>query len=270
MGDRDFVELVAGRALDDLDPHEQARLEPHLAVCRPCRDAAWDLDETIADLALAAPYRVPPAALHNSVMKALDARPLTLVSSPAATSREAAPRGGRLRWRWEGIRPLLPLGLAAVIAVAAIGTLGYQTIQLRGQLNDASAQVGSLQDQLGDQSGMLAVAMNPTHRLAVLKPEALAPNAAASVVFVPGTDRSYLVADQLPSTAPGTVYQLWYADAAGVHAGRTFTWSGHGTVVQPFGVDLSGKAAAMVTLESTGGATGSPGPQVVFGTIPTA
>jgi hypothetical protein len=35
----------------------------------------------------------------------------------------------------------------------------------------------------------------------------------------------------------------------------------------PVGVDLAHSAAVMVTLEPSGGATGAPGPQVVFGEL---
>ena len=62
----------------------------------------------------------------------------------------------------------------------------------------------------------------------------------------------------------------WSADTAGVHPLGTFTFDGEGTFVAPFGVDLSKAAAAMITIEPTGGATGEPGPQVVFGELPTS
>lgn len=102
---------------------------------------------------------------------------------------------------------------------------------------------------------------------AVLHAEALAPAAAATVVFRPGSADAYLVADDLPAVPAGHVYQLWVADASGAHALGTFSPDGSDPVVVPFGMDLSGKAAAMVTLEPTGGATGAPGPQVVFGEL---
>ena len=44
-------------------------------------------------------------------------------------------------------------------------------------------------------------------------------------------------------------------------------YDGRGPFVAPFGVDLADGAAAMVTLEPMGGATGEPGPQVVFGEL---
>jgi hypothetical protein len=84
-------------------------------------------------------------------------------------------------------------------------------------------------------------------------------------MFRPGTTESYLLANDLPATPAGQVYQLWFADTAGVHALGTFHHDGEGPFVAPFGVDLGSSAAAMVTLEPEGGAVGEPGPQVVFG-----
>jgi hypothetical protein len=75
------------------------------------------------------------------------------------------------------------------------------------------------------------------------------------------------MADRLPATPDGMVYQLWYADAAGVHALGTFRHDGEGPLLARFGVDLGSSAAAMVTLEPEGGAVGEPGPQVVFGEL---
>jgi hypothetical protein len=86
-------------------------------------------------------------------------------------------------------------------------------------------------------------------------------------MFVPGTSRAYLVAEGLPATPSGQGYQLWYADAAGVHPLQTVSFDGNGAFVAPLGVDLSTAAAVMVTLENAGGATGDPGPQVVFGQL---
>lgn len=113
----------------------------------------------------------------------------------------------------------------------------------------------------------MAAAMNPQHVTVALAAEPAAPNANAVVVFVPGTDSSYLVAENLPATPSGHGYQLWYADAAGVHGLQTVAYDGNGTFVVPLAVDLSSSTAVMVTLEETGGAKGTPGEQVVFGEL---
>jgi hypothetical protein len=75
------------------------------------------------------------------------------------------------------------------------------------------------------------------------------------------------MAGQLPAPPAGNVYQLWSADASGVHALATFTCDPSLSCLAPFGTDLSGATAAMITLEPAGGAQGEPGPQVAFGEL---
>ncbi len=67
----------------------------------------------------------------------------------------------------------------------------------------------------------------------------MAPDALARVVFRPGTTDAFLMATELPATPAGHVYQLWVADAAGVHALGTFRHDGRGAFIAPFGVDLA-------------------------------
>ena len=125
----------------------------------------------------------------------------------------------------------------------------------------------SAQAQLEARDGAMAVLVSPDHETATLQPDALAPDAVAVAVFQPGTTESYVMVANLPATPAGHVYQLWYADTAGVHALGTFHHAGLAAFVAPFGVDLANSEAAMITLEPDGGAVGEPGPQVVFGTL---
>ena len=113
----------------------------------------------------------------------------------------------------------------------------------------------------------MAAAMNPEHVTVALESEPLAAGASAVVVFVPGTDSSYVVAQNLPATPSGHGYQLWYADEAGVHPLQTVPYDGNGAFVAPLDVDLASSTAVMITLEESGGAQGEPGEQVVFGEL---
>jgi hypothetical protein len=158
------------------------------------------------------------------------------------------------------------LGLAAVFAAAAVG-LGVRTLGLQDELDGSAAQVAQLRTQVAAQGGVMAASVNPRHVTVALHAEELAPNATAMVVFVPGTDRSYLVADNLPATPSGHGYQLWWADAAGVHPLQTVAYDGNGAFVAPLDVDLATGTAVMITLEESGGAQGEPGPQVIFGEL---
>ena len=174
----------------------------------------------------------------------------------AYTSTTPTPRPRIARWG--------SLAAAAVFAIVAVG-LAAQNQRLDEQVAAANAALAEAQVQLLARQAAVAVAADPGTVTVALHSEPVAPTADAVVMFRPGTTEAYLLANDLPATPTGQVYQLWFADAAGVHALGTFHHDGEGPFVAPFGVDLASSAAAMVTLEPEGGAVGEPGPQVVFG-----
>jgi len=228
-------QLAAGAALDDLDPTERREFDAHVRWCVACANLARDLDDVLGELALATPEVAPPPALRGAILPRRERR------SPA-------------RWRWA-----LPGLAAAVLAVVVFG-LGTQTLRL-------NEGIAAARSRIAQQATAMAIVVDPAHRTASLSAEPAAPVATAVVVYRPGTHDAFVMADHVPPTPAGMVYQLWYADAGGVHPLGTFRYDGEGPFLAPFGVDLGASAAAMVTLEREGGATGEPGPQVVFGKL---
>lgn len=253
-------QIAAGAALDDLDPAERRTFDAHVRGCRACDRLAQDLGDVIGDLALLAPEIAPPATLGRSILHVLP----RIETGPGLTATGAVPpplriashderrSRARLVGAWTGLA-------AAVLAVAVVG-LATQTVRLDGEVAASHSRIAA-------QAAAMAVIVDPAHRTASLTAEAAAPIATAVVVYRPGTPDAFLMADHLPVTPAGMVYQLWFADASGVHPLGTFTYDGEGPFLAPFGVDLATSAAAMVTLEPAGGATGKPGPQVVFGEL---
>jgi hypothetical protein len=262
--------LAAGAALDDLEPDEQAVYESHRAGCAACGVAEDELAVVLSDLALVVPERVPPPDLLAGIRRAIEAEDGGVRSSasagvrlhtiPAPRALEPVARGRRTPWGFAGI------ALAAALAVVAVG-LGALTTTLRTDLDRSQATIDQLRAQLDGRGAVLAAALDPGHVTVALHPEALAPNAEATVVYVPGTSEAWMVARGLPATPPGTGYQLWYADEAGVHGLQTVAFDGHTAFVASFDVDLATSDAVMLTLEPAGGAIGDPGPQVVFGEL---
>lgn len=178
------------------------------------------------------------------------------IEPPAALPHPVAPapsRGGLTAWLRRPAFAVAAAGLAIVLAVT--------TLSLASQASDLRSTVAT-------RDAAIAVLANPAHVVAPLTPEDPAAGIAAMAVYVPDSTESYVMAIGLAPTPAGEVYQLWSADTAGVHPLGTFTYDGEGAFVAPFGVDLSKAAAAMITIEPTGGATGEPGPQVVFGELP--
>jgi hypothetical protein len=278
--------LVAGAILDDLEPAEAAAYEAHRGGCTDCRHLELELDLVLADLALVVPERIPPADLLGGIRRALagetavqieagaqvagvghgrqETRTTTPVDGPTMSTPAPAPvvpmRRASRRF------PYASLALAAALGVVAVG-LGARSIALQQDLDRATVRAEAAQAALAGHGEAMTVALNPSHVEVRLHAEAMAPDAQATVVFVPGTQTSWIVARNLPATPSGHGYQLWYADAAGVHPLQTVAYDGSGTFVAPIGVDLADSAAVMITLEQAGGATGDPGPQVVFGEL---
>ena len=258
-----FQELAAGAVLEDLDPSELERLEDHLAGCIDCSALSDRLHDVVWDLALLTPESAPPPALQGRVLQAVRA---TASDAPVQLHPHRSvqlAQGPRARRRWT---TLAPLALAAALGAVAIG-LGGRVVQLTQESADAAVAAEDAAGQIAAREGAMAVLVSPDHQTATLESEALAPEAKAVAVFEPGTTESYVMVADLPATPPGHVYQLWYADAAGVHPLGTYHHLSGMAFVAPFGVDLASSDAAMITLEPDGGAVGEPGPQVVFGEL---
>lgn len=284
--------LAAGAVLEDLEPHERDAYDAHRAGCVGCRRLEVELDHVLADLALVVQERVPPADLLGGIRRAIAADAVTVARGslagaapvpgprPAGAGRPVAtlsPATGPVpagvvsladaRARRASRVPLFAaVGMAAVLGIVAVG-LGARSARLQQDLAAATAQVATLESQVAQSGGAVTVAMNPGHVTVALHAETVAPTAQAAVMFIPGSATSYVVADNLPATSPGAGYQLWYADAAGVHGLQTVSFDGKGAFIAPIDADLAKATAVMITLEDAGGATGEPGPQVVFGEL---
>ncbi|HYO42126.1 MAG TPA: anti-sigma factor [Candidatus Limnocylindrales bacterium] len=267
--------LAAGAVLDDLTPEELTAYEAHRATCAECRRVELELDHVIADLSLVVPERVPPPYLLGEIRRALAAEGAAQGSSaptiptPATLAPPVPSNVVPLRRASRG--PVFAsLALAAGLGVVALG-LGARSLTLQQDVDAASAQVASLEQTLASvddaMDDAMTVAMNAQHVTVALHAEPLAPSAEAAVVYIPGDTNSWIVARNLPATPAGHGYQLWYADDAGVHPLQTVSFDGTGVFAVPIGIDLADSAAVMITLEQDGGATGEPGPQVIFGEL---
>lgn len=277
MDHRVFRELAAGAALEDLEAAESTELSAHLAICAPCRREAGHLADVAGLIALAAPPRRPPAAMKRSVLAAVatadpadhPAAPRRLwpvpdaIAAPLQPAAAAVSRPPAVRWRTAAV-----LGVAATVVLGiATGALIVQNRDLDQRLAATAAERDAAVGRLAANTAAMGVVLAPDHATAVLHPESLAPAAVAYVVYRPGVNDAWLMATGMPATPAGSVYELWAADATGVHAGPTFTCTGTGPCLASFGMDLAGKTAAMVTLEPAGGAVSQPGPQVAFGQL---
>lgn len=251
MSEHDEVlPLLAGEVLGGLDADEARWLDAHRRRCDRCADEAVALSGLVVDLGLTAPARSPSPSLASRV-EAIARTSREPVAEP--TPAQATTAGGG--WRALFRRPTVALATMSIAVLLAVVAAGVTIEAIR------------LGDAVAARDGLIAVLADPAHVQARLAGEE--PGVSAMAVFVPGSAGSYVIATGLPATPADRVYQLWAADADGAHPLGTFTHDGTGPFVAPFGVDLGSADAAMITLEPTGGAQGGvPGPQIVFGELP--
>jgi hypothetical protein len=210
----------------------------------------------------------PAGAFPAGPSRSVPASPVAAAAPAAAGATGDVIELEALRRERTRYRRLSIAGLAVAAALAvAVGALGTTAAGMSDELETATRERDAAVAQLATTDEAMAVALAPDHATAALTPDPLAGEATVFVVYRPGTTEAWLMAGNLPATPEGKVYQLWSADAAGVHALTTFTCADTQTCLAPFGVDLAGANATMVTLEPVGGAQGVPGPQVAFGEL---
>ena len=214
-------ELMAAHVLDGLDPEDRALAErallEHIPGCARCRQALDGFRMVAGDLALAAPAASPPDPLLPRVRRSLE------------------PPRRRRAW------PAWAFGAAA--AALLIGMSGWTLSMISGlsdRLDDAQRTQGWLVDAL-------STATHPSSR--VLPLEGTNP-ARVSVLSIPGSEQSYLMATNLPD--PAHTYQVWFqGDGKVWHAGTLEVF--HGWAMMPVETNPDRWETVMLTDEPPGG-----------------
>ena len=181
-------------------------------------------------MALAAPMRMPPASLRAGVMAAITAD-RRQSDVPAGVLDLETLRRDRARYRRLSFAGF---AVAAALAIAVAG-LSTSAIGLRRDLDDAAVERDAAVAQLATTDAAMSVVLALDHATATLTPGPMASGATVYVVFRPGTTEAWLMAGQSPAPPAGSVYQLWSADASGVHALATFTCDMSHSCLVPFG-----------------------------------
>lgn len=232
----DLVELIPIYALDALEGEERLTVRAHLETCLACREVLASYQETTGHLALAVDPVIPPAALKQRLMAALEP-----MEQPVPVSRLP-----RRRFGWQKVA-----GLAAVAALLAFGGITYTLAR----------HLSTTNGEIARQRALIAAIANP-HETSVPLVSTSAGGASGRVVAT-GHGQAVLVADGL-SNPGGKIYQAWLITRTHVSPLVAFRPDRSGDVVVSFSVGQgSGPASIAVTLEPRAGDQAPQGPKVL-------
>ena len=263
-------DLAASFVLDALEPDEMASVTEHVATCPDPHPEMAELGSVVPALLESVPLIEPPASLKGRIMAAaaadLEARrgsattsAVTPTPAPAAPPRPTAdvirpfePRRRRPSMAWA-------LGIAAVLAVVALG--GWN-LRLQQQLNDAQAyqqQVASVIDA-AQQPGALAAVLRATEPG---DPGGFAAVTSDGVVRVAMRD--------LGPTSGTEVYELWVIPGDGVPKalGHLALREGGVGYLEASGLPTESGMVLAITREPKPGATAPSGAPISAGAAST-
>jgi len=219
--DAEAHELIAGYALDALEPDERARAKELLERSEEARDELRAFTETTAAMATAASGPAPPPGLRDRVLDAARADRETVV--PLASRR--LPR-------------LVPvLGAAAAVAAVVAVALGLWGLSVSSDLDDSQAALAQAQ-------AAAAVLASPDARDVALEE-------GDGTLVVSGTD-AVLVLSSMAAAPAGKTYEVWVLDGQTPVPAGLFDGGGARDVV-PVDGSVGAGAKVLVTLEPSGG-----------------
>jgi anti-sigma-K factor RskA len=219
--DAEARELIAGYALDALEPGDRARAEELLERSDEARAELRAFTETTAAMATATAGPAPAPALRERILDAARSERQTVV-----------PLASRRRTR------LVPaLGAAAALAAAAAVALAIWGASVSSDLDDSRAA-------LAQARAAAAVLADPDARSVSLEQ--------GDGRLVVADDDAVLVLNSLDAAPAGKTYEVWVLDGdtparAGLFPG------GEARNVVPVDVPVGPGAQVLVTLERSGG-----------------
>jgi anti-sigma-K factor RskA len=265
-------DLAALRAFGLLDEPDRRACESELAGNPEFSALAASLDETAAQLALAAPPLAPPVGLKQRILAAATAPteipvmdfPLLRFAPWAAAATLALATG------WFALQNVaLHSENDSLRTERRLAEVAYRTA--RNQLAERTLLAETMISQLGTN-------LRRSENLARLKVSALASlagntkEALAIAVWDPDQQAGLLTFDKLPVIAEEQDYQIWVVDPAYPNPvnGGVFKPDAAGHAVLAFRPDQPVRQAAAfaISLEKKGGVPKAEGPIVLLGKLP--
>jgi anti-sigma-K factor RskA/putative zinc finger protein len=244
----EIQELLAGYALNALEPSEEEAVAEHLAGCPDCESEYLSLQGTVDRLAEAPAQQPTPDRMRSRVLaSAEELFTHDTATEPAATILPFRPATTAQRrpvrrfdsWQWTR-------RLQWVAAAALVGALSFTTVNGIGMNRQNQAELTRDQAALA-----LLTSTETTNNLLSRVPDSSAPADAHGHWFHrPGVMTQVCVGEFLSQPPAGRFYEVWFLQPSGWSpAGRMdVDASGYGRVIV-LGSDGSGVSSVEVTLE---------------------
>jgi anti-sigma-K factor RskA len=220
--DAETHELIAGYALDALDPADRARAEELLARSEEAREELRSYADVSTALAVAATGAAPSADLRDRILAAARAEQKTVVSLDERRRSRAVP----------------VLGAVAAVAAAVAVALGIWGIVNANDLDDARTA-------LERERATSALLADPDARTVALE------SGSGRLVVDEGGD-AVLVLDELGAAPTGKTYEVWVMDGDMPVRAGVFDGGGARDVV-PVDEPVDSGSVVLVTVEDEGG-----------------
>ncbi|WP_116247621.1 anti-sigma factor domain-containing protein [Nocardiopsis sp. FIRDI 009] len=252
MNDVDIHGLIAGYAVDGLEPEERAAVERHLPECDDCRRDLAEFRETLVRLAYAEAVQPSEdlwARISDRARRTRQA-PLPPRPAPEGTAQDggdadgdgdrggdgntAAVVRGPARW-W---RDRLPWLVAAACALVAV-VLGVSLLSVDRSMEESQRHHAEVEALL---------AAPDTH----MHEGPLGDDARATAFTSYEMDALMLVVEGLPDAPPGMAYQMWYVDEDGMRSAGMLSRSSDGRY-SGMAHDMGSPVQVGVSLEPEGG-----------------
>ncbi|MCY9786545.1 anti-sigma factor [Nocardiopsis sp. EMB25] len=256
MSDVDIHGLIAGYAVDGLDPQERAAVERHLPECDDCRRDLAEFRETLVRLAYAEAAQPSEELWTRISAQARRTRQAPLPPLPKADGERAAGHGGPadgdeggnhggdgsaaevVRGPAHWWRRQLPWLVAAACALVAV-SLGVTLLSVGRTMEESQRHHAEVEALL---------AAPDTH----MHEGPLGDDARATAFTSYEMDALMLVVEGLPDAPQGMAYQMWYVDEDGMRSAGMLSLSSDGRYAG-MAHDMGSPVQVGVSLEPEGG-----------------
>lgn len=201
LSHEEATDLLGAYALDALDPVEHRLVDAHVQTCAACAAEVAEHRE-VAGL-LTPGWAKPPAGVWRRIAESIEEVPPPLDLAPVIAMKPRPPAAAPAPVRGAAPRRGIPLGIAAMVAAAAvavIGVLGVRVVDDRARVDDGASYALELQ-----RSANAALAAPDARKVDLVSTDGY--RTAEAVVLPDGT--GYLVRNNLPALSAERTYQLW-------------------------------------------------------------